>query len=57
MDVYIGVLHILLRKTLLKKGFSSNSFPKTFSLNFSPIGIYPMGLKFILKVFGRGHGG
>jgi len=26
----------LLRKTLLKKGSSSNSFPKTFSMKFQP---------------------
>ena len=26
----------LLRKTLLKKGSSSNSFPKTFSIKFPP---------------------
>ena len=34
-------LHVILRKTLLKKGSSSNSFPKTFEF----------------KVFGRGYGG
>ncbi len=60
----------LLRKTLLKKGYSSNSFPKTFSMKFQPhrvrpkkfehrvhLTTHPMGLKFVLKVFGRGFGG
>ncbi|MBQ6170688.1 MAG: hypothetical protein IJK30_12110, partial [Ruminococcus sp.] len=28
---------VILRKTLLKKGSSSNSFPKTFSIKFSPV--------------------
>ena len=32
----IEVLQVILRKTLLKKGSSSNSFPKTFSIKFSP---------------------
>ncbi len=54
----------------MKKGSSSNSFPKTFSFNFSPTGctlrnvlfslliyVHPVGLKLILKVFGRGFGG
>jgi len=38
LDCYIftGVLYTLLRKTLLKKGCSSNSFPKTFSIKFPP---------------------
>ncbi len=39
-----------------EKGFPSGSLPKTFSLNLRPIGCYPMGLEFILKVFGRGFG-
>jgi len=59
-----------LRKTLLKKGSSSNSFPKTFSINFSPERALPVKLpvftffverplrgKILLKVFGRGYGG
>ena len=29
-------IRYLLRKTLLKKGSSSNSFPKTFSMKFQP---------------------
>ena len=33
---HTAVLHFLLRKTLLKKGSSSNSFPKTFSVKFCP---------------------
>ena len=60
----------LLRKTLLKKGSSSNSFPKTFSMKFQPdrahtirikkfkyFLVCPVWLKFVLKVFGRGFGG
>ena len=63
-------IRYLLRKTLLKKGSSSNSFPKTFSMKFQPhrvhpyfyehhvhLDMHPMGLKFVLKVFGRGYGG
>ena len=60
----------LLRRTLLKKGPSSNSSPKTFILNFAPMGCsqereiltlvisgeYPIGAKFGLKVFGKGSG-
>ena len=69
-DSLIEVLRILLRKTLLKKGSSSYSFPKTFSFNVSHIwciseeiklsqqnDTHPMGLKLALKVFGRGDGG
>ena len=40
----------------MKKGFPSGSLPKTFSLNSRPTGYHPVGLKFILKVFGRGFG-
>ncbi len=61
----------LLRETLLKKGYPSNSLPKTFNLNFAPMGYspdmkrvslsfqreYPIGAKFGLKVFGKGFGG
>ena len=67
----IEVLQVILRKTLLKKGSSSNSFPKTFSIKFSPdralpvlLLIFtscverPVGAKFSYKVFGkRGLGG
>ena len=35
MRKYYGYL---LRRTLLKKGPSSNSSPKTFNLNFAPMG-------------------
>ena len=30
------VLHVILRKTLLKKGSPSNSLPKTFEFKFCP---------------------
>ncbi|MBQ6170311.1 MAG: hypothetical protein IJK30_10200, partial [Ruminococcus sp.] len=67
----IEVLQVILRKTLLKKGSSSNFFPKTFSIKFSPnralsvlLLIFtscaerPVGAKFSYKVFGkRGLGG
>ena len=36
---------LLLRKTLLKKGCSSNSFPKTFSMKFQPYRVYPERMK------------
>ena len=62
----IEVLQVILRKTLLKKGSSSNSFPKTFSIKFSPdralsalLLIFtscverPVGAKFSYKVFGK----
>ncbi len=41
----------------MKKGCSSNYFPKTFSFKFHPDRVYPVGMKFRLKVFGRGLGG
>ena len=55
----------------MKKGLSSNSFPKTFSIKFSPVRALsvllliftscverPVGAKFSYKVFGkRGLGG
>ena len=63
----IEVLQVILRKNLLKKGSSSNSFPKTFSIKFSPnralsvlLLIFtscverPIGAKFSYKVFGKG---
>ena len=33
-------IRYLLRKTLLKKGCSSNSFPKTFSMKFQPVRVH-----------------
>ena len=64
MRKYYGYL---LRRTLLKKGPSSNSSPKTFNLNFAPMGCsqkrerltffvsgeYPIGAKLKLKVLGE----
>ena len=58
-NIYIEIFTFLLRKTLLKKGFSSNSFPKTFVIKFQPhrvpitdvrnskfsLDVYPIGLK------------
>jgi len=54
----------------LKKGSSSNSFPKTFSIKFSPVRALsvllliftscverPVGAKFSYKVFGKGARG
>ncbi|MBR4362867.1 MAG: hypothetical protein IKP42_09090 [Ruminococcus sp.] len=38
VDDYIEALHVLLRETLLKKGFPSNSLPKTFRSVFSARG-------------------
>ena len=38
VDTHIEALHVLLRETLLKKGFPSNSLPKTFSSVFSARG-------------------
>ena len=49
----------------MKKGPSSNSSPKTFNLNFAPMGyspdtkrvsLSPIGAKFGLKVFGKRSG-
>ena len=38
VDTHIEALHVLLRETLLKKGFPSNFLPKTFSSVFSARG-------------------
>ena len=69
-DTRTVVLSVILRKTLLKKGSSSNSFPKTFSIKFSPDRALPVILpgftffvkrpvwaKFSYKVFGKGARG
>ena len=41
VDTHIEALHVLLRETLLKKGFPSNFLPKTFSSVFSARGNPP----------------
>jgi len=46
----------LLRKTLLKKGYSSNSFPKTSEFKIT-IPRTAGDSYFNIKVFGRGLGG
>ena len=40
----------------MEKGFSSDSFPKTFNFNLSLTGVYPVRLKSLLKSLERGSG-
>ena len=54
VDDYIEALHVLLRETLLKKGFPSNSLPKTFSSVFSARGT-PLKEKTELFLFVWGY--
>ena len=67
---YTEVLWISVEEDPFEKGSSSNSSPKTFNLNFAPMGCsqkrerltlfvsgeYPIGAKFGLKVFGKRSG-